>query len=342
MFSEDKYILLMIQGYAVSCVLYSACELNIFDILYNTKMTRKELSERVDGDPETLNILLDALIVDGMIEENEDMLECTTFGKRLAAQEEASLKDLVIFTGRECIPSWLKISDAIKKHTYPFQELNQGDFFNDIKDSDRSESFVKMMSSVSKKIDFSGYLKNYDSNKEIKIVDIGGGSGEIISKFLKYFTNAKGLILDLGHVKGKAEAKLKEENLIDRCNFKVGSFFESYQVDSDIFILSRILHDWENEDCKLILENIKNNMNHNSRLLIIEKVMPDVVEKKNAALFNMALHIWAICGGRERNQKQYNELINSAGMTVENRYPLDDGNYVLEVKLKEEWEEGVL
>ena len=339
---EDRVVLLMIQGYSASCVLYSACELNIFDILYNTKMTRKELSEKVNGDSETLNILIDALIVNGLLEENKNMIECTNAGKRLAGQEEGSLKDLAIFTGRECMPAWLKISDAIKNHSYPFKELNQGDFFKDIKDSDRSESFVKMMGSVSRNIDLSAYLKNYNPNKKIKIVDIGGGSGEIISKFLEYFTNAKGLIMDLGHVKDKAESKLKEENLIDRCDFKEGSFFESYDVDADIFILSRILHDWGNKECESILNNIKKNMNYNSRLLIIEKVMPDVVEKKNAALFNMALHIWAICGGRERNQNQYNELIKSSGMTVEKRYCLDDGNYVLEVKLEEEWEEGVL
>lgn len=342
MYVEDKVILLMIQGYSVSCIIYAACELGIMDALYDNKMTRKQLNKKIKGDDETIGLIIDALIVNGIIEEKNDILENTKVGRRLAVQEQDSLKDLAIFTGRECIPSWLKIADAIKNHSYPFKELNNSEFFEDIKNSDRSESFVKMMGSVSKQVDFSSYLKLNDPNMEINIVDVGGGTGEIISKFLKYFTKAKGLILDLEHVKDRAKEKLKKQNLLERCDFQEGNFFESYNVSGDIFILSRVLHDWTNKEAELILNNIKNNMNHNSKLLIIEKIIPDIVEKKNAALFTTALHIWTICGGRERSQKQYDELLDHVGMSVKNKYYLDNGNYLLEVVLNEQWDEGIL
>lgn len=340
---EEKILMSIIQNYTSTCVLYTACELSIFDLIEKERLTKTQLIQTLEGNPNVLKILIGVLDIQGLIEEKDGILQNTKLGVRLSERHENSLKNTVLFAGRYCIPSWLRISTAIKNNSYPYKELTKMDFFNDSKDNFEKYTFAGMMNNVSKMVNLEKYLSdNYNKNDEINIVDIGGGTGEIIFKFLQYLPKAKGYILDLEYMREQADEKMCRNNLSNRCQFCCCDFFKNYSCQGEIFILSRVLHDWNDDKARTILKNIKRNMNKNSKLLILEKVVTDdMIQYDMVAALN-ALHIWTLCGGCERTEQEYRNLLEKEGLNIEKIVALGGECCILEAKIKIEWEETMI
>jgi len=107
----------------------------------------------------------------------------------------------------------------------------------------------------------------------------------------------------------------------DRCGLAPGDFFESVPGEGDVYLLSRILHDWDDDDCVHILANCRKAMGPNSRLLIVERLLPDPNTSSLAHEFDVHMMVVAP-GGRERDVASYERLLNRAGLTHSTVIPL--------------------
>lgn len=106
-----------------------------------------------------------------------------------------------------------------------------------------------MMSSNSEDLDLQPYFETEITPFRIKkIVDIGGGTGNILIKLLKFYKNSFGILLDLQFVETEAIRNLQNYNMENRVKFYSGNFFEPIDFSADIFVMSRILHDWSDEE----------------------------------------------------------------------------------------------
>jgi hypothetical protein len=112
-----------------------------------------------------------------------------------------------------------------------------------------------------------------------------------------------------------ARALLASAGVADRCNVATGSFFESIPSGGDAYILRHILHDWNDERCLAILKVCRDALTAKARLLIIERTVV-----ANAQIATSVLHadleMLVMCGGRERTQAQYAELLADAGFRL--------------------------
>lgn len=337
---EKNIVMSMIQGFSMSCVIFAACDLDLFELIDSGHYTIEDISEKIGTEKEIIEKLVNVLIANRIISTDNGMLFNTKLSELLLKRVDGSLREYAIFAGKESIPAWLQISKAITNRKYPYQMLNEEDFFNSIeKCSQKFEHFKGMMGSVSNNVNIDICFKERDKNYKYKIVDIGGGTGEIISKFLDFFPLAVGTILDLPHVKTYAEDILKQRKLCERCKFQEFNFFVNDFPAADIYILSRVLHDWSDEECHLILSKLAVTMDEHARLIVIESILPDTVDSKDSNLYMNSLHIWVMCGGRERTVNEFSELFHRSGMRILRQYQIDKNNSVFEVA-KSEWKEG--
>jgi hypothetical protein len=168
----------------------------------------------------------------------------------------------------------------------------------------------------------------YDFSWAERVVDVGGGIGTVLLAVLHENPHLNGTVLDLPDVADHARSHLRENGASDRCDVVAGSFLESVPAGADAYLLSRILHDWDEDTCLRILRTCAAAMTRQSRLLIVEKVLPDDDEPHLAKSLDLVMV--TLTSGRERTAREYGELLNRAGLRVQRQVSTTSASSVIE------------
>lgn len=152
----------------------------------------------------------------------------------------------------------------------------------------------------------------YDWTGVASVVDVGAGAGALLASIVGENPRVRGILFDRPDVLPDADHLLTGRGVRDRCDLVGGTFFEPMQLKGDVWILSQVLHDWPDAECRTILSRSREQIRSGDRLLVIEMVpvpgQPDV----GIAMLDIAMMIF---GGeaRQRTEEEYNELFAAAG-----------------------------
>ena len=136
------------------------------------------------------------------------------------------------------------------------------------------------------------------------VVDVGGGTGALLRELLGRRPGLRGIVFDL------PETTRDESTFGDGLSFVEGSFFDSVPP-ADAYVLSTILHDWDDEHAARILRTIRSSAGADARLLVLDAVIPDGNEPHGGKWLDLLM--LALFAGRERDEAQWRELLTSAG-----------------------------
>jgi SAM-dependent methyltransferase len=115
------------------------------------------------------------------------------------------------------------------------------------------------------------------------LVDVGGGLGNLLAAFLEANPNLRGTLLELPHVAEAAVQRLHAAGLSHRCDVLEGDFFESIPTGGDVYVLSHVIHDWDEAHCLTLLGNCRRAIAPGGRLLIVEIVLPVPTSRPQAS-----------------------------------------------------------
>jgi hypothetical protein len=160
-----------------------------------------------------------------------------------------------------------------------------------------------------------GIVAAYDFAGVGSVVDVGGGSGALLAEILRAHPSIRGILFDLPRVVEAAGPILEAAGVLDRCDVVGGDFFEEVPAGGDVYVLKGVVHDWDDGDAVRILRNCRRVMGTESRLLLIEQVVPDDRAPEPFTLF-MDLHMLAIHGAGERTAEDFGALLDSAGLRL--------------------------
>jgi hypothetical protein len=155
------------------------------------------------------------------------------------------------------------------------------------------------------------------------LIDVAGGHGRLLAALLKANPKMRGILFDLPRVAEGASSLLKKEGVGDRCETVGGDIFEAMPPGGDIYVLSRIIHDWDDERALSILQNCAAAMSERSKLVIVDIVLPDIIEPSPSVQSQVLLdlNMLARTGGRERTATEFRRLLKSAGLKVDRVIP---------------------
>ena len=168
----------------------------------------------------------------------------------------------------------------------------------------------------------------YDFSGIGSLVDVGGASGNMLGHVLSRHPGVKGVLYDLPHVVADAPALLASHGVADRATIEGGSFFDSVPKGHDAYLLSHIIHDWDDGENATILKNVREAMKPGGKLLIVEMVLPEGDEPHMGKMLDMMMML--VPGGEERTSAEYAELLEPNGFRVTRVVPTDSAVSVVE------------
>lgn len=151
----------------------------------------------------------------------------------------------------------------------------------------------------------------YDFTRFERIADVGGGEGQVLRAVLGVAPNAQGLLFDLPHV--LARVSRTPGDRIEHCP---GSFFDSPIPAADAYILSDIIHDWDDEDAVAILRAVRRAAPAHARILLFERIVHENELPEWPKLLD--IFMFALFGGIQRTPQQFERLLSGAGLVLEN------------------------
>src|SRR6266403_6238337 len=123
------------------------------------------------------------------------------------------------------------------------------------------------------------------------------------------------LVFDLPRCAESATSHLDRMGVSGRIKFESGDFFQTVPTGADAIIMKSIIHDWNDELSLKLLGNCRRALAENGRLLLIERIMPEVPslsdEDREQAMSD--LNMLRGPGGLERTEKKYGRLLDDAG-----------------------------
>jgi hypothetical protein len=180
-------------------------------------------------------------------------------------------------------------------------------------DRDYAERFDQAMSSYSaaQAAQILGALQRADLSGVRVFCDVAGGHGYMACAMLNAYSHLSAIVLDLPDVVAETDALwARKLGLEARCRYVGGDMFKEVPK-ADAYGLKMILHDWNDDECVAILQNIRRAAEGPARVFIMEHVVPGPEVPHFAKLFDIHMMCWG--SGRERTESEYAMLVRDAG-----------------------------
>jgi O-methyltransferase domain len=311
----SQRIMSLIFGAIPAQTLYVAAKLGIADELAGGPLSVDELATRTSTNADALYRILRALAVEGVFEVVKPRtFAVTELGRLISEDAPGSRRYDSLMFAEHVAPVFEHMLESVRTGQ-PAASLVFGMPYFDwlAEHPEAAETFNKAMESgATARLPTLLTLDLWD--EVTHVVDVGGGNATALVALLKAHPQLHGVVLDLPHVRGEAEAVIGAAGLGDRCEFVGGSFFESVPEGGDVYVLLQILPDWNDADATRILHSCREAIPEQGRLVVVEYVLTD--EEGDGAKWLDVLML-VLLGGRERTEAEWLRLLSAGRFEVE-------------------------
>ena len=298
-----------LRGALMTKALGIVADLEIAEKLADGPRPAAELAREAGVDPDVLHRLLRALASDGVFEEGDPgVFRHTDVSRKLLDpgwSEFAHLFGGVFYDASADL-------DAAARSGAPTFEKRFGEEFwpwLGARPDERAIFDGAMAGERWRKAERLAALEWRDGET---VVDVGGGNGALLVDLFRRRPGLRGIVFDL------PETDRDEGALGPDIEFVSGSFFEHVPT-GDAYVLSQIIHDWDDERATAILRTISAAAPPDARLLVTESVIAPGNEPEGAKWLDLLM---LVSGGRERTEPEWRALLEGAGLRVES---IEDG-----------------
>lgn len=308
------------NGFRVSKVIFSACELGVFDLLLKSQEplsaqhVARELGTSVDGMERLLDALVGIEILEVETTNGTALYSSTDVANLYLAKGSAkSLHDMIIYQSQTIYPLWNNMGDAVREGKNQNEKtfgLPPEEIFQAIYRSE--EEMLKFMGLMNSSWVLDGHdiVTAFNLSSFQNIVDLGGCTGALAREMAKAYPSSSVTVFDLPQVVETAQKHFCQEN--DVITFQTGDFFSGEVPPADLYLLARIIHDWPEERCLKLLKKIYDACKPGGGVLLVETML---FENRRgpvmAQLFSLNMLVQA--EGRERPPSEYTHILNKSG-----------------------------
>jgi hypothetical protein len=163
-------------------------------------------------------------------------------------------------------------------------------------------------------------VEPYDWGSLGSVVDVGGGDGTLLAALLDAHPGLQGTVFDQPTTAEAARKTLADAGLSDRATIVSGSFFDPLPPGAGGYLLSAVLHDWNDDAARAILRRCADAAGTEGTVFVVEKTGADGESPST----EMDLRLLAWFGGRQRGVAELSSLAVDAGLEVAAVHPAAD------------------
>jgi hypothetical protein len=303
-------------GSWVSQAISVAARLGIADLLDGEARSCAALAQATNTHPGALYRLLRALASVGIFaEEGDGRFRLTPLAECLRTDSPVSVRDYAVLLGEEwCWRPWGHLLHSVESGAPAFEHVFGMPIFEYLAQSPGAAAVFDAAMSSRGNLEDEAVVAAHDFDRGT-IIDVGGGRGSLIAAILRQNLNVRGILFDLPHVQERAAELLRKADLPGRWELVAGDFFDRVPAGGDVYLMKKIIHDWDDDRACAILANCRAAMGAKGRLLLLEQV----IEPGNAPSFGKLMDLQMLVhtpGGRERTEADYRTLLAAAGFDL--------------------------
>ena len=310
----------LVDVYEVGLVCHCVCAVTRLEVperLAAGPLPVSELAAAVDAHQDTLRRVLRLLADHGIVTVEQDRVALTDRGRLLCRDHPLSVQATfatvgpldvghalteVLRTGQAAAPMVLGASFWDYLAAHPAQQA----LFDE---QMRQQAQLQSLACVP--------VLDWPSTGTI--ADIAGGVGTLLAAVLQAAPGAQGIVVDQPHVLERGRVFLERQGLGDRCVLHPGDLFAP-PPPADLYLLARVLHDWDDDRAARILAALGRGATQASRLRVFEMLLPDDDTPHRAKMSDVAM-LLLFGGGRERTADEFRGLLERTGWRLERVVP---------------------
>ncbi|BBB01456.1 putative O-methyltransferase [Actinacidiphila reveromycinica] len=299
----------------------ATAELGVADALAAGPRTVDQIAEEIGAHAPTLYRLLRAGADIELFEERpHHVFALTELGDALRSDSPVSLRDFAIWTGLPAErAAWTELAAGVRTGSPVFERVHGASVWDHIRDHPHVLGvFDRAMTQTSRQI-IGSIVAAYDFTDLRTLVDVGGGRGALLSAILAANPGLRGVLYDQPEVVAESGPVFKEAGVAERATAEGGSFFDAVPAGGDAYLLSNIIHDWDDEPSVRLLSKVRAVLPEHGRVLLVEAVLPTDRPALNVKL--MDLDMLLLCGGRQRTEAEFAVLLADAGLRLNRVVP---------------------
>jgi predicted O-methyltransferase YrrM len=303
----------MITGYWVTQIVSAVATFRVVDHIQDGARTPDDVARACGTDHHATMRLLRAGASLGLFEHASDGYRVTPLGATLGSGD-GTMRGMAIAQGApgHWLP-WGRFHDAIrtgKRQTPAALGAEIFDYYGT--HAEEAEAFTGAMDALSAMV--AGEIAAHvDTRGVARVIDVGGSRGTLAVALLRANPSLAAVALELPHVVPAARAAVKAAGCEARCEVAGGDFFVAVP-EGDLFLLKQILHDWDDRQCLQILASCTKAMRPGGRVVIVEQIVPG--ESSPSPVTLMDLNMLVMLPGRERTLREYDALLQAAGLRL--------------------------
>lgn len=292
-----------------------AATLRIADHIARGLRTAPELAEAVNADADALDRVLRHLTTAGVLSrDGSGRYALTAGGDALRDDHPDRMRarlDLEGAVGRADL-SFVQLLHTVRTGEPAFRAQFDRSFWEDLSsDATLSASFNALMGS-DVAAEAPAIVSAYDWGSLGHVVDVGGGNGSLLIALLTEHTALRGTVVDLPGAVDPAGKALKAAGFADRTDVVAGSFFDPLPPGAGGYLLSAIIHNWDDEAARAILRRCAEAAGADGTVFVVERIGADGESPST----ERDLRMLAYFGGRERGLGELTALAADSGLRV--------------------------
>jgi len=274
-----------------SKTLLSAVELEVFTELARQPQDVDTLQIRLGLHPRSARDFFDALVALGILErENELYANTPETDLFLDKAKPSYIGGFLEMANARLYRFWGSLTEGLKTGLPQNEAKEGGDFFGTLyADKTKLKEFLQSMTGLSMGAS-KAIAQQFPWDQYQTFFDIGSAQGGLVAQVALAHSHIKGGGFDLPVTGPIFEEYIQSHGLSDRLRFIPGNFFQDALPKADVLSMGHILHDWNLEEKKLLLNKAYDALPDGGALIIFEALIDDE-RKENVFGLLMSLNM---------------------------------------------------